>query len=370
MLFITAALGCGVGRPVIPPGEIPQATYLSPDEEQYGQQVLSELAQQYPVVRSDADVNLARDVVMKLARAARADQEPWHVYVLRGDDMVNAAATRGNHVFVWTGMLRTIRSEDELATVLAHEIGHVLAGHTQPTATEEASQIIAQVSGRIAQTSLQGQYGALAGIAGVLVSEAVKALAVNPESQRQELEADHIGFFLMSDAGYDPREALSVWRRMADDPRTSNSGSVRLLSTHPPTAERLEALEVLLPRAQARYNAARGLTQVPPTAARRESAPPEPDTFVIGRDDPRGLPPREAPVRRPNAAPLRPSKSDTKWVVVEPSAVVRAAPFHDSEAVDYPRPGEIVVIGGRIGRWYEVEAPVRGYIEGVAISPR
>jgi hypothetical protein len=267
-------------------------------------------------------------------------------------------------------MLRTVRSEDELATVLAHEIGHVLAGHTQPTATEEASQILAQVSGRIAQTSLQGQYGALAGIAGVLVSEAVKALAVNPESQRQELEADHIGFFLMSDAGYDPRQALLVWRRMADDPRTSNTGSVRLLSTHPPTAERLEALEALLPRAESRYYAARGLAGGAPRAAPRGNALTEPDTFVIGKDEPSTVPLREVPVSRPNPAPYRRSRGDNKWVVVEPATVVRAAPRHDSEAVDYPRPGEIVVIRGRIGRWYEVEAPVRGYIEGVAISPR
>ncbi len=361
-LCVIGVVACGPSRPVIPPGEIPVATYLSQEDEQYGQQVLAQLAQQYPLVRNDAEVNLARDVVMKLARAARAEQEPWHVYVLRGDNVVNAAATRGNHVFVWTGMLRAARSEAELATVLAHELGHVLAGHTQPTPTEEASQIIAQVSGQIASVSMQGQYGALAGLAGVLVSQAVQALAVNPESQRQELEADHIGFFLMSDAGYDPRDALSIWERMANDPRTSGAGALQFLSTHPPTVQRLDALRALLPQAEARYRAARGGRA--PSAPERwnRDALNEPDSFVIGRDDPRTSPPRDPAPRRP--------VSGNKWVVVEPSAIIRIAAREDSERVAHVRRGEVVVIQERVGRWYKVEAPAPGYIEGINISPR
>ncbi len=355
-------VACGPARPVIPPGEIPSATYLSQEDEQYGQQVLAELARQYPLVRNDADVNLARNVVMKLARAARADQEPWHVYVLRGDDVVNAAATRGNHVFVWTGMLRAARSEAELATVLAHELGHVLAGHTQPTAAEEASQIIAQVSGQIASSSLQGQYGALAGIAGVLVSQAVQALAVNPESQRQELEADHIGFFLMSDAGYDPRDALSIWDRMANDPRTSGAQALQFLSTHPPTVERLEALKALLPQAEARYRAAGGKRSPALPERWNRDAINEPDSFVIGRDEPQ-------PLRAPEERSSRPVTGD-KWVVVEPSAVIRSAPREDSERIAHVQRGEVVVIQGRVGRWYKVEAPAHGYIEGINLSPR
>ena len=362
VLWVLSALACGPARRVIPPGEIPAATYLSQEDEQYGQQVLAQLAQPYPLVRNDVDVNLARDVVMKLARAAHADQEPWHVYVLQGDNVVNAAATRGNHVFVWTGMLRAARSQAELATVLAHELGHVLAGHTQPTPAEEASQIIAQVSGQIASSSLQGQYGALAGIAGVLVSEAVQALAVNPESQRQELEADHIGFFLMSDAGYDPRDALSIWERMANDPRTSGGGTLQFLSTHPPTVERLDALRGLMPQAEARYRSAGGLREPPVPEPGAQDPLNEPDSFVIGRDEPRAPTPRE-PIPRPRTP-------GNKWVVVEPSAVIRSAPREDSARVAHVRRGEVVVIQERIGRWYKVEAPAPGYIEGINISPR
>jgi hypothetical protein len=260
-------------------------------------------------------------------------------------------------------MLRAARSEAELATVLAHELGHVLAGHTQPTPSEEASQIIAQVSGQIARVSMQGQYGALAGLAGVLVSQAVQALAVNPESQRQELEADHIGFFLMSDAGYDPRDALSIWERMANDPRTSGAGALQFLSTHPPTIERLDALRALLPQAEARYRAARGEGRAPSALERwNRDTLNEPDSFVIGRDDPRSSPAYEPAPRR--------AISGNKWVVVEPSAIIRSAPREDSERVAHVRRGEVVVVQERVGRWYKVEAPAPGYIEGINISPR
>mgnify|MGYP003342625502 CR=1 FL=1 len=53
------------------------------------------------------------------------------------------------------------------------------------------------------------------GIAGMLVAETVRALAVNPESQRQELEADQIGLFLMADAGFDPTHAIDFWVRFS-----------------------------------------------------------------------------------------------------------------------------------------------------------
>ena len=63
---------------------------------------------------------VVRDLVDMLANAAHASSSPWNVYVLRGDDVINAAATRGNFVFVWTGMLQAAYSDAELSSVLAY----------------------------------------------------------------------------------------------------------------------------------------------------------------------------------------------------------------------------------------------------------
>jgi predicted Zn-dependent protease len=235
---------------------------------------------------------------MRLAKAANADSNPWNVFVLEGDNVANAGATRGNYVFVWTGMLRTAQTDGELATVIAHELGHVLANHTKPTAQEEANQMMARTTGEIAGQIVASQpgYGPLAQITGVLVTELIKAIAVNPETQRLETEADQIGFFLMADAGFDPNEALSLWSKMA----SSSSGSgepLQFLSSHPASSDRLEALQTLLPEAMARY---RHATKPKATAAtktssrKRSPAPPQEQADTsIKQQQPSGQPSSE-----------------------------------------------------------------------------
>jgi predicted Zn-dependent protease len=147
--------------------------------------------------------------------------------------------------------------DGELATVVAHELGHLLANHTKPTAAEEASEIMAQASGEIARqiVALDPYYSPLAQLAAVVVSEAIKAIAVNPGSQRLESEADHIGFFLMADAGFDPNEALSFWSKMSQSSQVG-AATLSFLSSHPDSEERLTALRALLPEALARYQRA------------------------------------------------------------------------------------------------------------------
>jgi predicted Zn-dependent protease len=250
--------GCSSGRVAVTPGLIPQESYVSAEDEAYGHHVLSQITARYPLSRDDRAIERVRGLVNRLARSAKADRHPWNVFVLQGDDVVNAAATRGNYVFVWTGMLHLAGSDGELATVLAHEIGHLLANHTKSTPAEEASEIMAKVSGNIAGqvVAMQPEFSALAQLAAVVVSEAIKAIAVNPESQRLEMEADHIGFFLMADAGFDPRQALSFWTKMSYSPETAGM-PLTFLSSHPNSADRLQALQTLLPEATARYERTR-----------------------------------------------------------------------------------------------------------------
>ncbi len=287
ILCIAASLiiiGCGPSRPPVPPGEIPPASLVSPTDEQYGQQVLSALMKEFPLERDDATINRVRDLVDRLTTAAGATKDPWHVYVLRADNVTNAAATRGNFVFVWTGMLRTARNDGELVAVLAHEIGHVLAMHTSPTPQEETASIMAQVTGEVTGriVAVQGPYGPLGQLAGMLAQEALKAIIVNPESQRKEFEADQIGLFLMADAGFNPDDAISLWTTMANTEGAA-SGTMSFLSSHPASDERLEQLRALLPAARERYQTALSL---PPQKTSKRRPQFEPDTFSRGTERP------------------------------------------------------------------------------------
>jgi hypothetical protein len=74
----------------------------------------------------------------------------------------------------------------------------------------------------------------------------------------------------MADAGYDPHEALSLWSKMANDPQTAGGG-LQFLSSHPASADRLEALEALLPEALARYRRALAPSSKRPSAISKKS---------------------------------------------------------------------------------------------------
>lgn len=252
---LCALAACGPLRQPVPAGEVPVAAPVSDADDAYGHGVLLTLSRTYPVEQNYTAHNRVARVIYNLADPSGTRNDPWHVYILHGDSVLNAAATRGNYVFVWSGLLRQIDSDAELATVLGHEIGHVLAGHTKPTPQEEAASIIAQGSGGLTGGIIasQGGYGAAAGIASTIVSEAVKALIINPESQRQEFEADQIGLFLMADAGYNPTRAIEFWERFGDK-LGHVPEAAQFLSSHPSSEERLEKLRTALPEALRRFD--------------------------------------------------------------------------------------------------------------------
>jgi predicted Zn-dependent protease len=341
----------------VAPGEIPRGEYVSSEDEQYGQQVLAALTRTYPLSRDDDSINRVRDIVNHLADAAGASEAPWNVYVLRGDSVVNAAATRGNFVFVWTGMLRTVQNDGELAAVLAHEMGHVLANHTQPTPAEEASSIMANVGGNVASqvVAVQGPYGALSGIAGLLTQEAIKAFIVNPESQRQEHEADQIGIFLMADAGYDPSNAVSLWTTM--DQQGSGAEIPTFLSSHPANDERIEELRQILPAATERYQVAQSLG---PRPRKERPAQFEADTFAVDHE-PR--PKRDfVSTKSPMVPPPSTEKPLGDWRALEDGVTIYSSPNTRSIRVYTMSKNEPLTVGYRTSGWYQVSSPAQGYV--------
>jgi predicted Zn-dependent protease len=365
LLFVALLTGCGAGRTAVAPGEIPKGEYVTSEDEQYGQQVLAELTRTYPLSRDDDSINRVRDIVNKLAEAAGAGDAPWNVYVLRGDTVVNAAATRGNFVFVWTGMLRTAKNDGELAAVLAHEMGHVLANHTQPTPSEEASEIMASVGRNVASqvVAVQGAYGVLSGIAGILAEEAIKAFIVNPESQRKEHEADQIGLFLMADAGYDPHNAISLWTAMSQQGRGGEIPT--LLSSHPANDERISELQQILPSALERYEVAKGLG---PRPAKERPPQFDADTFAVSHE--RQAKPRALANKSGTPPPSQADPSASEWRAVEDGVAIFRSPNTRSEKIYTLSKNEPLTVGYPTSGWYEVEAPAKGFVlEAEIIRP-
>lgn len=335
---------CGSTRQPIPPGVIPEEQDVIAADEQYGHQVLESLTQNYPLDRDDARINRVRDIVDRLTKAAHADRNPWHVYVLQGDNFKNAAATRGNFIFVWTGILNTTQSDEELATILAHEIGHVLAGHTAPDPSEESSRIIAGIAGAATgQIVAQRGLGPVADLAEAIIKASLEALLLNPDQQVKELEADQIGIFMMADAGYNPQGAIDFWQHVQTDPEFSDV-PLQFMSSHPSSSDRLERLKSFLSEATERFMLAANMITKPAPAA--ESNP------------------------NPTKSPQKKHRTLETWEVVDHETPVFEAMNTSSKLVSNLALGTNASVKGMRGGWLYVESPVRGYAEGSHFSPK
>lgn len=325
---------CSPTQKSVAPGEVPTARAVSAADQRYGYEVAQALSQQFPLNNNIRLNERVRVVVNRLSRAA-GSSDPWKVYVYESSTFKNAAATRGNFVFVWTGLLKFMKSDDELATVLSHEMGHVLAGHTQSNPAEEARSIMSGVAGQIGRQVLGGSTGSLAaGLAGMAIEEGMKALIVNPELQRKEYEADQIGLFLMADAGFNPEAAVDFWARAARDPDLAGAG-IEVLSSHPSSSTRLERVKDLLPQAMARYEDAkfggkrsyRDFSQVPRSDARQG-----------------------------------------QWKTVKGLTPVFSSPSIASSITGELEPDTMLEASESSGDWFKIEAPVRGYVRSSDVS--
>lgn len=221
--------------------------------------------QAYDQIRSDRNVKFSQDpreiepvrrVAARIIEAAKrskygemAKQFQWDVTVIKDDKTANAFALPGGKMAVYTGIFPVARTEAGLAAVMGHEVVHALARH----GAERMSQ------GQLTNAALQ-MAGAALGAGGgdpVVGQAAMAALGVGaqvgvllPFSRKHESEADYVGILLAADAGYDPRESVGLWERMA---QMSGGGPAEFLSTHPSHDTRIDQLKSWMPEAMAIY---------------------------------------------------------------------------------------------------------------------
>lgn len=186
----------------------------------------------------------------RIADASGRGAQPWEFVVFDTPEK-NAFVLPGNKVGFYRGLMEIADKDDHVATVLGHEVGHVTGRHaaerySQNTAAQLGLGVGAAVVGGSAQSGQTQQLAMAALGLGVQVG------LLLPFSRAQESEADQLGIDYMHRAGYDVRESLVFWQRMA----ASSGGSrpPQLLSTHPDPVNRMQALRT--------YINARGYAQV------------------------------------------------------------------------------------------------------------
>jgi len=224
-----------------------QLVLFSPQQElQMGYNAARQILQKEPLSR-DPRLNAAvQRVGSRIAQAAAQPNYRWQFFVI-DKDIMNAFCLPGGKVFVYKGLFRVVQNDDQLAVVLGHEVAHAIARH----GAERMSMVqLGRLGERVAEQAIGGgkyagairkAYGATEGIGLVL-----------PFSRKFEYEADEIGLYLMTKAGYDPRQAIPFWENMM---RLSQGRRKppEFLSTHPADINRIRKIQKEIPIALKNY---------------------------------------------------------------------------------------------------------------------
>ncbi|MCH4565369.1 MULTISPECIES: M48 family metallopeptidase [Halomonas] len=220
---------------------------------QMGEDAFDQLRRGQSVSR-DAAVNrrvqcVARQVVAaaQVRYPAAELPEAWEVVVFE-DPSPNAFALPGGRIGVHTGLLRVAETPAQLAAVIGHEVGHVLADHGNERLTQQLGikAVLLLVGffgeGDLGQQQLMQALG-LGARLGISL----------PFSRAHEEEADLMGLAIMARAGFDPRQSVALWRNMA---AAGGGQPPEFLSTHPAHGSRIEALQQAMEEAVATYRTA------------------------------------------------------------------------------------------------------------------
>ncbi|EGR2466989.1 M48 family peptidase [Vibrio cholerae] len=213
------------------------------DMSQLGAKSFTQMKQEIPISK-DTKTNAYVQCVTKAITAQVPKQssfEQWEVVVFESDQ-VNAFALPGGKIGVYTGLLKVAVNQDQLATVIGHEIAHVLSNHSN----ERLSQ------SQLANAGLQltdiaigaSEYAQYRNLTMSALGVGVQYGVILPYGRSQESEADILGLALMARAGFDPYQTIELWKNMAK--ASGGKQPPELLSTHPSHSTRISDLSATI----------------------------------------------------------------------------------------------------------------------------
>lgn len=215
--------------------------------DEMGIQAFREMKTKQPINRNPATNNYVQCIANAITKTF-GEERPWEVVVFESDQ-VNAFALPGGKIGVYTGLLKIAKTPDQLATVIGHEVGHVIAQHGRERISNQlAAQGLLTLTSAMMRNRDSGSYQMIMAALGLGAQIGV----LLPFGRAQETEADVIGIHLMAKAGFDPKQSIELWKNMA---QVGGPQPPPFLSTHPSHDSRIRGLEGQMPQALAFYSA-------------------------------------------------------------------------------------------------------------------
>jgi predicted Zn-dependent protease len=186
----------------------------------------------------------------RIATASGKTDYQWEYKVIDSDDTINAFALPGGKIAVYTGILSVAETDAGLATVMGHEVAHATARHG---GERMSVGILSQLGAVGLNVALKNKDPQVINAVNAAFGAGVTLGGILPFNRKQESEADRIGLVYMAKAGYDPRESVNFWNRMAHANKAKPSPP-EFLSTHPSYGTRVRNLNSWMPEAIGIYN--------------------------------------------------------------------------------------------------------------------
>jgi predicted Zn-dependent protease len=213
---------------------------ISDDEEYYiGRAVAARLASTYPLYRNLRQTEYLNQIGQTIAlHTEKPTTFGGYHFALLDSPEINAFACPGGIILITRGMLSSVKSEDELAAVLAHEIGHVI--HRDGISAIQSSrwtETLLVIGSNAAREFGPKDTAKLVSLFEGSIDDVVKTLVVKGYGRDQEKAADASALGYLAAAGYDPQGLTGYLKRLEQGGKGSKGG---ILTTHPGTDERLE----------------------------------------------------------------------------------------------------------------------------------
>lgn len=230
--------------------------YLSEaDELKLGAQVHDELRKEHRLVTDAAITSYVNSLGQRLASQSKRSNLRWQFFVV-DDKSINAFATLGGYVYVHTGLIRATETEAQLASVIGHEIGHIVGRHGLENVKQAQKYgTMATITG-VAGAVLGGKTG---GNLGQLAGNLIFGGKLMKHSRDAEREADYLGLYNLQRANYNTNGMIEMFRILESVGAKNPKLLGNVLASHPPARERAQntAEEI---RANLRGSDTRGAT--------------------------------------------------------------------------------------------------------------
>jgi len=228
-----AAAAAAAAAVMLPCFSVPALADSHTQERSIGQQVFNDLQKRGQIVYESPYYPVLRAVGQRISDAAQPHWYPMNFIIVKGS-AVNAFSVPGGNVYVNEGLLRAAENEDELASVLGHETGHLVLGHVMNRIHKaEMYNIGLGILGLFIHS--QGQ----ANLADIIANYTFLNF-----SRQQEYQADHQGVILAARAGYNPWGMIWFFQKLKK--LSGNSGFEQYVEDHPSTNDRIARIRAFM----------------------------------------------------------------------------------------------------------------------------